>query len=582
MSIVSDPRQLILDTSGHILVRGGAGSGKTTIALRKALQRIDEGLAEGQSVLFLSFSKSAVHRISQASKIEALNKRKSLALQTFHSFCWDLLRTHGYLLGAPRKLRILLPQDERVLSNGAEQGTKDWATWEIERGRLFSEEGQVVFDLFAPLAADLLHRSALIRHAVAERFPLVVVDEAQDTGPDAWRCIQELSQLVPVICLADLEQQIFDHLHGVGPERVAAIEKSLCPLCVDLGSHNNRSPGTEIAAFANDILTGKVRSAPYHGVSTLRYHPLQVDFPKLIRQALGVLAKKIEQQTGSKPESCAILAPYGTGVARIAAALSAGQKPIPHKVLFDEAEVLLSARIAAFLLEPKQQGSQTADVAILLELLAALKRATGTKTGLLRASQLLLWASHMRQGRRPRASLVSAADQLIVSSGEMRMSGNPSADWLLVKALLRNNQESCFSAVATNLDYIVAFNRGKRISANLAEVWSDHGSYRNAREAFDAALAEDQILSGIEDLTGIHVMTIHRSKGKQFDGVIILREGQRTGAKTWSSSFVWRGDHLPYYRSRRILRVGITRAMKHVLILDPVFPNCPLLAGHKL
>ena len=97
----------------------------------------------------------------------------------------------------------------------------------------------------------------------------------------------------------------------------------------------------------------------------------------------------------------------------------------------------------------------------------------------------------------------------------------------------------------------------------------------------DAALAEDQILSGIEDLTGIHVMTIHRSKGKQFDGVIILREGQR-GANGWSSSLVWRGDQSPYPRSRKILRVAITRAMKHVLILDPFFPKCPILSDHKL
>jgi len=114
-----------------------------------------------------------------------------------------------------------------------------------------------------------------------------------------------------------------------------------------------------------------------------------------------------------------------------------------------------------------------------------------------------------------------------------------------------------------------------------ARVLANH-SYVQAREAGDAALAEDQILSGVEDLTGIHVMTIHRSKGKQFDGVIILREGRRTGAKLWSSSFVWRDNQRPYPRSRRILRVAITRAMKHVLILDPVFPRCPILAGHRL
>src|SRR5580692_2039309 len=78
---------------------GGAGSGKTTIALRKAVRRIDNGLSDGQFVLFLSFSSSAVFRIAQTSKIEApVEKRQFLALHTFHSFCRELLRTHGYLL----------------------------------------------------------------------------------------------------------------------------------------------------------------------------------------------------------------------------------------------------------------------------------------------------------------------------------------------------------------------------------------------------------------------------------------------------------------------------------------------------
>lgn len=78
-------------------------------------------------------------------------------------------------------------------------------------------------------------------------------------------------------------------------------------------------------------------------------------------------------------------------------------------------------------------------------------------------------------------------------------------------------------------------------------------------------------------------MTIHKSKGKQFDAVIVLREGrydQDTGG--FVSSFVWWGDAHPHARSRKILRVAVTRAKSHMLILDPAFPACPLLTGHNL
>lgn len=296
----------------------------------------------------------------------------------------------GLLPRAIHTIRSGIPQDERALSHGVEREDPEWPSWEKERLRIFHNEGKLVFDLFAPTAAELLRRSSPIRQLVAQRFPLVIVDEAQDTWPDAWECVKTLAPSVQVICLADLDQQIFDHLPGIGPERVAEVEATLQPLCVDLGSENNRSAGTEIAAFANDVLSGKVRRAGYKGVMKTRYDP-RGEFAKDMRKAVGILSAKLK--------------------------------------------------------------------------------------------------------------------------------------------------ETAITAIARSLDYLVAFNRGKRISANLSAMWADHGSYIRARAALDAALIEEQMLAGIDDLSGIHAMTIHRSKGKQFDGVIILREGHRR-SNGWTSSFV--------------------------------------------
>jgi hypothetical protein len=118
------------------------------------------------------------------------------------------------------------------------------------------------------------------------------------------------------------------------------------------------------------------------------------------------------------------------------------------------------------------------------------------------------------------------------------------------------------------------------LTANLSSCWVETGTYTGARIAFDTALAQDAIMETSQDLGGIHVMTIHRAKGKQFDGVVIVLKG--VPGTPWTSSFIWRDDAAPYHRSRKILRVAITRARKHVLILDPAFPNCPLLQGHVL
>jgi DNA helicase-2/ATP-dependent DNA helicase PcrA len=579
----ADPRELILNAQSHVLVLGGAGSGKTTVALRKAVRRIESGLLPGQSVLFLSFSRAAVARISDASKTEApVDKRGQLHVQTFHSFCWSLLKSYGYLLGAPKKTKILLPQDEKALSNGAEPNTPEWTAWKVERERLFHVEGKLVFDLFAPKAAELLARSSLIRNSVAERYPLIIVDEAQDTGPEAWQCIEILAPLVQIICLADLDQQIFDHLPGIGPERISRIEEVLKPLRVDLGEENNRSVGTEIALFANDILGTRVRGAQYNGVDILNYNPKNIDWAMLLRMALGMSRSAIEKSTGKKSESCAILAPSGSSVARITAALSSGSNPIPHKVLFDEAEVLLASRLAAFLLEPKTASSFNSDVAIGVELLATVRRVGGSNAAIQDAAKYMSWAEQVRSGKQPKCKLVSDMQSLMHSAGRLDLCGDPAKDWLLIKQVLRSANDPSITIIAAHLDLLVAFKRGRRISASLSAMWSEFRCYPKARQALESALIEDQILAGVDDLSGIHVMTIHKSKGKQFDGVIILREGRRMSANGWTSSFVWRGDQSPYMRSRKILRVAITRARRHVLFLNPVYPTCPILSPHKL
>ncbi|KVQ46105.1 DNA helicase UvrD [Burkholderia cepacia] len=579
-------RESVMACEGHALVIGGPGSGKTTLALRKAVKRIRDGMLPGQSALFLSFSRAAVARILDASKLESNKAEQAqLSIQTFHSFFWDILKAHAYLLGAPHKLSILLPQDEKAKSGGLGDDDEGWDEWIVERERLFREEGRISFDLFAPKSIALLTRSSHLLSSIARRHPIIIVDEAQDTGQFAWQCIQMLAPHTQVICLADLEQQIFDYLPGVGPERVIAIREALKPHEIDLGTQNHRSPDSEILAFGNDILTGKARGAPYKGVSALPYRPEKPppNWNHVLRRALSELFKAIRAQTDEKPETIAILVSSNRSALKMSNALNAlganVGKPVRHKLLFDEAEALLSARFAAFLLEPKNRDQLEADVATSMEMIAAAKRATGK--GAKEVAKLLEQANKIRSGKVLNINVTNALRGLISALAVSDFSGDPAEDWLTVKHALRATNQQELTHVAAQLDFLVAFRRGHRISASLAAEWLRDGTYTHARAALDQALAQEQILDGIEPPSGLQVMTFHKAKGKQFDGVIIVREARRTGPVV-ESSFVWRGDAAPFPKSRRVLRVGITRAKVHTLILDPQWPVCPILAGHKL
>jgi DNA helicase-2/ATP-dependent DNA helicase PcrA len=580
-------RESVMACEGHALVIGGPGSGKTTLALRKAVKRIRDGIRPGQSALFLSFSREAVARILDVSKLESTKvEQAQLSIQTFHSFFWDILKAHAYLLGAPRKLSILLPQDEKAMSGGIRDNDAGWEEWTVERERLFREEGRIAFDLFAPNATALLKRSSYILSLVARRHPIIIVDEAQDTGQFAWQCIQMLAPYTQVICLADLQQQIFDYLPGVGPERVIAIRKTLNPNEIDLGTQNHRSPDSEILAFGNDILMGRIRGATYQGVSRLPYRPERPppNWNHLLRRSLSDLFKAIQAKTNQNPETAAILVSSNRSALKMSNALNAlgtnnVGKPVRHKLLFDEAEALLSARFAAFLLEPKKVSQLEADVATSMEMIAAAKRATGK--GAKEVAKLLEQANKIRNGKVLNINIANALRGLISELSASNFRGDPAEDWLTIKHALRATSQDELNHVAAQLDFLVAFRRGHRISASLAAEWLRDGSYTHARTALDQALAQEQILDGIEHQSGIQVMTFHKAKGKQFDGVIIVREARRTGAGV-ESSFIWRGDSEPFPKSRRVLRVGITRAKIHTLILDPLWPNCPILAGHRL
>lgn len=579
---ICDLRKKLLDCEGHALVIGGPGSGKTTIALKKAVVRISAGMTPGQSVLFLSFSRAAVARVGEATRQEVPKaQRGMLSMHTFHSFFWTLLSAHGYLLGAPKSIRILLPADEQALFGTIKKKDRnveniEWLKWLDERERLFREEGLIAFDLFAANAADLLFRSGHLRRLIAQKYPLIIVDEAQDTDMNAWRCIELLSSLSQIVCLADLEQQIFDHLPGVGPERIVEINASLNPLEINLGSQNHRSGGTEITMFAQDLLLGKVRGSPYVGVSSFTYNPNRTQ-SSILRMAIGMLQRAIRAATGKYGKSIAILTHSGASAAKISAALNTEPKPVRHKLSFDEAEAILTARFAAFLLEPKLEMSRLPDLATALELLATAKRAAGLAT----AKQWQIWALKVRTGKVPTANFVQSVLRVMDVLRSQGYTGDPAKDWNQIKRALRDVGNADLTEVAKNLDYLVAFNRGKRISGGLGAVWVRDSQYTGAREVLDIALAQDQILGGVDDPPGVQVMTVHKSKGKQFDGVIVVREGRHDG-KHMESSFVWWGDQPPYHRSRKILRVAITRAKTHTLVLEPFFPKCPIMGNHKL
>ena len=570
--IETELHRRVFESNRHLLVLGGPGSGKTLTALHKAYRFIGtKRLKPAQKVLFLSFSRAAVARIlhTASTQIQIVGFSRYLAIQTFHSWFWEILKTHGYLLGSPHKLQVLAPHDEDALRQGREVNDSQWLE---EREALFYDEGRVAFDLFAPLTMIVFNNSRTLREHYKQKHPLIVIDEAQDTDAVQWECIKRVASGPQLLLLADLDQQIHDYRPDVTSERIQDIRNALNPVEIDFANLNHRNSATNINACARAVLNNSNLNQQFTGVSCIYYQPRANARDRKIRQSIGILNDRIKEATGEEPANIAFLASWGKGVRLVSNALRGhdNQSSIAHRVQFDETATYLSSRLIAFLMEP----IKTNDEQLLMQglhLIGNLERAKGNLSEVLKYDR---WYESIEDGTIPkRGKVISELLRIINEIGNSPFTGNPEVDWKFVRSLLVESNSGIIKTIGQQAEYLMAFNRGRMISAGLTRRWQENGEYRNARSVLDTAIVEAQIGHDIQPNHGIHVMTIHKAKGKEFDGVILFQNDH-------SCPFTLPKDSKDYKRSRKLLFVGISRARKHVILLRDVSQKCPITGAY--
>lgn len=557
---LSEPAQRAFDQDGRIMVLGGPGSGKTTLSLLKT-QRLIPALEPGQNVLFLSFSRAAVRQVLNRTR-DVLNgdERSRVTVQTYHSFCMDILRAHGRLLTG-RSARILFPDREKIAKANHE------GDWHEERERLATEEGLYAFDNFAGGAGTLLTKVTKVAELVADRFPVIILDEFQDTSDAQWELVQALAERSELIVLADPDQRIFEYDDRVDPERLNQVREVLSPVEFDLGGENHRSPDAGILQFADAVLRN--RELPEtDGVKVLNVWPRQLE---ATTHAAAIWLYSQLRAAGIAKPSIAVLARTNAMVSDLSGWLSQPHRlngreygPLAHDVLWDAEISAAAAQVIASMLE-WPDGDPTANATSTLETVAAffeVKSAAATNGPI--ASAITLRdryrtnAKALREGRNVRPK---GAKHIVANArAGLELVGDPKADWIAARKVIEGADG--LEEIAQAVRFVRLFGATDEIGGRLSEEWDRLGSYGRAMDIVRRTLEQGRLMTERREPQGYVLMNMHKSKGKEFDGVLIVEGNHR-------SVFFTDREEAPHLATRRLLRVAITRARRKVVIVRP-------------
>jgi DNA helicase II / ATP-dependent DNA helicase PcrA len=408
---------------------------------------------------------------------------------------------------------------------------------------------------------------------LADCYPIVILDEFQDTNLDEWRVIAALGQHSSLIALADAEQRIYE-FRGADSARIGHFIERFKPRVFDFGKENNRSDGTDIVAFGNDVLTGANVGKDYTHVTVSRYNYYQDEPLSPVKHA-ALAARQRLHRAGGDGWSLAVLVKSRDMMLKVSGYLgTAGRLPeIPHDVLIDPEGPALAAVLIGGLLE----GAAHPDDLKARLLGDVIDHIRGRNGGDISQADLkLAGALSAHQGGGPiRGSTRTAlmADIEVIATGRMGLvlTGDPEADWLAARRLIDAAGHDKLKLVADDARFIRLLNRGSQLRENLIAQWRAGGSYAGAREIVSGALLQEHFSASTRVWTGVNVMTIHKSKGKEFDEVIVL-EGSRAGRLLRDNA-----NARDLEQARLALRVAVTRARKRTTVLTPSWASSALL-----
>lgn len=530
-------RQLeaVTNVERNVLVLGGPGTGKTTTALWAARETLECPDAQPwHRVLFLTFSRTAVSQIAKRAPTVFSGGGNRIEISTFHGFAWRVLRLFGRYAGhGPR-----LPELQSVA-----------------RAKLFGKQrDKLTYDDLLPEAVKCF-RSETVCRLFADRWPLVICDEFQDTDDQQWELLRQLHERARLMLLGDANQMIYTFRRRDGvSERRLADARAAADHVVELEAASHRDPSGAIPAMAESV---RRRIFDSEAVA-LAVADNRLTIIDNVQDAgvLDTLRDQINRLRGSGHKSIGVFAHSNESVAVLAGEMA--EANINH-VLVGIPEAHAEALNAMATLCEFAVG-EADDRAARVGLATYLTSCT-------RGSSAPLVAVNLARGGRLPAEL----ENRVAESFDAVRSAAGGTLGELLGPLYRTWE--ALGITSGRRPWRRAVQDMTTITRSFASKPADVALVAQLRQLVDRrrphAMFEVEHGAGSEIL----LMNFHQTKGREADAVILVyRDGDYLAD---------RNDVEPFEDPSRVLFVSLTRARRSVVVLLPANPH-PLIAGFQI
>lgn len=285
-----DQRRAAEAVRGPVCVLAGAGSGKTRTITHRIANQVATGVATPDQILAVTFTDRAAREMR--SRLRGLGLDRPVRAATFHAAAWAQLRYFwsSFRPGEPlpevieSKIRLLLPAARRYGAEARDLASEiEWARArritperyaeeathrdppvlpermaEIYAGyeRHKREQGLLDYDDMIGLTTHMIDGDAEIAAAIRDRYRFFTVDEFQDVNPAQWALLEAWLGDRDELCVVGDDDQAIYSFTGATAAYLTGFAQHFPGAGTITLTENYRST-TEILNCANRVLAAR-------------------------------------------------------------------------------------------------------------------------------------------------------------------------------------------------------------------------------------------------------------------------------------------------------------------------------------